>query len=360
MTATKAEATPAQRFMANALSKRAERLQQRLIKDNVDVFVSTSLRARFWLLNNSGPGAVLLADGEAHAVPPGELTAELIRRKVRRIAVDDKVPLSTALSWCRAAGCELVAGGPAFRAARAVKDRIELAVMSQARGIAEHAFEAFEQELRPGLTELQLAHRFENAARAAGSDGAYYELSFAAGQRTSQPWAGVTLGEIHPGEPLMVDAGVWYRRYRCDLTRAYWIPGPGDTDRRRDHERLLAAAQSVRDVILAELRAGIPVAHIAALASTALEPVKERLNARMPHVVAHGIGLEVHEEPVVSRKSSLVLEPGMVLAVEPGLYTAEQGARLEELVVITDDGWVPLATDTSVALDPRREKEGAK
>ncbi|HEX2419717.1 MAG TPA: M24 family metallopeptidase, partial [Micromonosporaceae bacterium] len=331
MTVTRAETTPAQRFMADALSNRAERLQKRLVKDNVDVFVSTGLLARVWLLNSSAPGAVLLADGEARAVPPGEVTTELIRRKVRRIAVDDEVSLSTALSWCAKVGCELVAGGSAFRAARAAKDRIELAVMSHARGIAEHAFKAFEQELRPGLTELQLAQKFESAARVAGSDGAYYELSFAAGQRTSRPWAGVTLGEVRPGEPLLVDAGVWYRRYRCDLTRAYWIPGPRDTDRRRNHERLLRAARSVRDVILAELRAGIPVAHIAAVANSALAPVKDRLNARMPHVVAHGIGLEVHEEPVVSHRSQLVLEPGMVLAVEPGLYTAEQGARLEEL-----------------------------
>lgn len=323
------------------LQARAARLAAELQRTEISLFVSDSLEARVWLLNDLAPTTLLVAaDGTVAALDDVRKLDDALScyRIGERIGVDAKSSIDMILSLsAHAKTYPLLNATRAFRHARSVKDGVELARIIQAIRLAEHAMSALEEGLRPGRTETDLAQDFERAARVAGSDSPYYEISVASGNRTAQPWAGVTSRTLRPGDPITVDAGVWKNFYRGDLTRSYLLPGSPHGDQgallglRRQSEEATSR-------MLDKLAPGVSCGELARVAAEALG-----MNASpMRHLPGHGIGLEVHEAPALSPDSDVVIETGMIIALEPGAYAHDIGFREEALVVVTDDGWQSL------------------
>jgi Xaa-Pro aminopeptidase len=188
------------------------------------------------------------------------------------------------------------------------------------------------ETLRPGVRELDVALELERALRAAGADGTSFEIIVASGPRSAMPHGVASARRIESGDLVTIDLGARLSGYHADLTRAFGV-GRVPQRPRGWFDAVLAAQQAA----LAALAPGASGQAVDALARERL--AEFGLAEHFTHSLGHGTGLEIHEGPSLSSRSSDTLEPGMVVTVEPGVYLpGEGGVRIEDLVVITADG----------------------
>ncbi len=290
--------------------------------------------ARSWLSGICGPAA---ASAEAEKFAVG-IAAELGERRVRGevlavIGFDD-----LAQGALRAQGLQLRSGWPLMHEATMRKTEDEVRCIKMAVAIAETAWYRVLAELRPGVSEDQLAQRGIEAAYAAGADDA--RVGFRSGPLTFERGIKDTSRILQPGELLYGNlCGTSYLGYRTCLYRTFLVgrdPTPQEADWYR---RLVGRIDAVIDAI----RPGATTADAArcfAPASTwGYTDEAEVLTIE----IGHGVGLHQYEMPVINRQWSLdypqVFEPGMIIAVEgregaPG----QGGVRLEDMVLVTDAG----------------------
>lgn len=215
---------------------------------------------------------------------------------------------------------------------RAIKDETELRAIRQAIRIAERAFQAFTALLRPGDTEKELSDRLEHFIRWAGGKCSSFPSIVAIGSRASLPHAPPTDRRIEEGEFVLVDWGASGPFYKSDLTRVLAT------------RRISPKLEEVHAVVLAaqqravgRIRPGATGQEIDAEARAAL--AESGYAEFFTHGLGHGIGLQVHEAPALRPKSETILEPGMVVTVEPGVYIPGWGGvRIEDDVLVTPDG----------------------
>jgi Xaa-Pro aminopeptidase len=153
---------------------------------------------------------------------------------------------------------------------------------------------------------------------------------------------------IRAGTAVIVDAGCVVDGYCSDCTRTFLTEGPADVHARRILEVYRLCAQAQRDG-LAAARPGAHGRDVDAASRVAIEAAG--LGKAYGHGLGHGVGLEIHEGPVLRPESEDTLVPGNVVTVEPGIYLAgDFGVRIEDLVLVTDDGCEPLTTCTKEPL----------
>jgi len=211
---------------------------------------------------------------------------------------------------------------------RAVKDADELALMQQAIDIADQAFVTVASNLRPGLTERQVAWELEKTMRELGADGPSFETIVAAGPNGALPHHRPTDTPIQQGEPIVIDMGARYRGYCSDMTRTVCLGNGSDTFR-KVFDTVLTAQETAIATIQAKMTAG----EADSLARNIIQ--EAGYGDAFGHSLGHGIGLAVHEFPRVGPNSSAVLEEGMVFTVEPGIYLSGWGGvRIEDMVVL--------------------------
>lgn len=218
---------------------------------------------------------------------------------------------------------------------RAVKDEGEVERIRRAIGLAQDALQrimAVVSAEREALRERDVAARLEFELRQGGSDTLPFEPIVASGPRTSLPHARPGEGRLAERELLLIDFGASVDGYCCDITRTF-VLGSARGWQRELHD-LVREAQRVA---IETVRAGIAAAEVDGAARRVLAARdRERL---FGHSLGHGIGLEVHEEPRLSRKSDDVLVAGNVVTVEPGVYVPGRGGvRIEDDVHVTEHG----------------------
>jgi Xaa-Pro aminopeptidase len=226
---------------------------------------------------------------------------------------------------------------------RAVKDADEVGVLRRAIKVAELVFDAFRAELRPGDTEYEMADRVEFLVRRHGGRQSSFDPITAVGDRSALAHAPPTGRRLAEGGWLLVDWGAVVDGYRSDLTRVL-IPDTQqvrsadspDFDRGR-LETVCRAVDEARRRAIAMIRPGVATKAVDAEARAAL--AEAGLAEQFTHGLGHGIGLEVHEKPGLRTNSDEVLEAGMVVTVEPGVYVSGWGGvRIEDDVLVTPDG----------------------
>jgi Xaa-Pro aminopeptidase len=230
---------------------------------------------------------------------------------------------------------------------REFKDADELARMRRAQEITDATFTHLMGWLRPGLTERAVAVEIERFMVEQGAEGTAFPPIVASGPNAALPHAVAGERTLAKGEPLTIDMGARYRGYCSDMTRTICLGEP-DAKLRELHQIVLQAQLHCE----AGLRAGIGGKSADALAR---EPIEQAgYGAEYVHGTGHGVGLDVHESPRLSRYADDEKEQlgaGAVVTIEPGIYIPGWGGvRIEDMGVITPDG-IEIFTRSSKALE---------
>jgi Xaa-Pro aminopeptidase len=228
-------------------------------------------------------------------------------------------------------GTELVQTTGAVNGLRAVKDQAELDAIRRAARVTDAAYERLAREALVGRAEADVAWWMERALRDEGAEGLAFPVIVASGPNAARPHHHPGRRKIGPGETVIVDAGAQVGGYCADCTRTF-ATGPLPDSLRRAY----ALCRSAQESSLAAVRAGATASDLDAIARTEIE--KSGL-APVLHGLGHGVGLEVHEQPVLRPTSADTLAERNVVTVEPGVYLAgEGGVRIEDLVVVGEKG----------------------
>lgn len=228
-------------------------------------------------------------------------------------------------------GVEWVALGDAIDQLRSVKSSAEIDDLATAIRLTDEVFSEVAASLRPGETEREVGWRIERLSRERGG-GVAFEPIVASGPHAARPHHGVTDRPLGIGEPVIIDMGVSWNGYRGDLTRTVWF-GEAPERLRGLYNVVYHAQTAAIGMIAAGVRARDVDQLTRDIASEA------GYGEYVLHSLGHGLGLRVHEAPSLSIHADVVLEPGHVVTVEPGLYIPEWGGvRIEDVVVVTTEG----------------------
>jgi len=215
---------------------------------------------------------------------------------------------------------------------RLCKDADEVAAIRAALDVAQAAFLALLGELEPGRSENWLAARLEYEMRVRGAEGAAFETICAVGARASMPHAVSGDARVGADSPVLIDWGARLDGYCCDLTR---VVGTGTIP--RDLRGLVDIVLDAQAAVFERLRPGTRCGDADAAGRAVIAGAG--YGCRFAHGVGHGVGLLVHEGPRLGSGCDTVLQPGMVVTVEPGIYVpGEAGVRIEEMALITPEG----------------------
>jgi Xaa-Pro aminopeptidase len=218
------------------------------------------------------------------------------------------------------------------------KDAGEVACIREAARIAEAALERTIAEVRVGMTEGQVAGILEHHLRDHGSDAPPFETIVAAGERAALPHARASQRELRAGEFLLIDFGASHGGYCSDITRTFALKSV-NPEMQHVHDVVREATVSAS----AGVRAGMRGRDADAIARDYIE--SRGFGALFGHSLGHGIGLEVHEGPRLSRTAEAPLPPAAVVTIEPGIYKPGWGGvRIEDDVFLADDGPVVLTS----------------
>jgi Xaa-Pro aminopeptidase len=236
------------------------------------------------------------------------------------------------LTKLRPSGVTLKDAPSIVERARMVKDGDELDKIRAAVALGAKLFDRALEVLRPGVKETEVAAEMELAARRGGAEEMSFGTIIASGARSALPHGRASEQAIAPGGFVVCDFGVILSGYCSDQTRTVWV-GPVPEDARRAYEAVKEAQQAAIDAV----RPGIAVGEVDAAARKVLR--KAGLERYFTHSTGHGVGLEIHEIPRVADGQREVLQPGMVITIEPGVYfPGKWGIRIEDMVAVTAGG----------------------
>lgn len=216
---------------------------------------------------------------------------------------------------------------------RIIKEDDEIDLIEKAASITDAAIEEIARTIKPGMTEKQAANRINEIIRSCGGRKEAFDLIVAGGPRSAMPHAQPTDNPIQAGQPIVIDIGAEFEGYNSDLTRTLWLD-------RIDEPQVLEIyeiAERAQATAIASIKPGMSCKDIDAVARDIIADAG--YGEYFGHGLGHGVGLEVHEQPTISRLGKGEIKPGMVFTVEPGIYIPNVGGvRIEDLVVVTDDG----------------------
>jgi Xaa-Pro aminopeptidase len=306
-----------------------------------DVLVVTDSRYTLQA-RREAPAAVVEEIGYDLAAHWARLVA---RAGARRVAVEASA-ISHAL-WTRLAAAapdvELVAVDGWVEAMRARKTPDEVERIGAACAVADRALAALLPEIRPGVTEHDLALRLEWLMRTGGAEALAFDVACLAGPEAALPHGSPGERPVISGEVLLFDFGAQVEGYRSDMTRTLFVgePRPRDLE---VYDLVARAQQASIDAIAASVErlpaSGDPLIGGRAADAAARDLITQAGHgAHFGHGTGHGIGLATHEEPSLSRRGSEDPLPSpTVFSVEPGVYLdGETGVRIEDLVHLDAD-----------------------
>ncbi len=237
--------------------------------------------------------------------------------------------------------CEIKPAYQVIEALRTVKDPEELELIQQAEAIGDAAFDAVLPQIKPGMTEKQLAECIRRELFAAGGEDLSFPVIAASGPNCSICHAQPGERLLQPGDLVLMDFGCVYKGYCSDMTRTVCLHSTDDLKA----EMLYHVVRAAQNAAFEAIAPGVPlsVPHMAAVKVF----TEAGLADKFVHSLGHGVGLEIHEDPRMAPAAQGILQPGQVVSVEPGLYLPGfGGVRIEDLVTITEHGYHNLTHST--------------
>jgi Xaa-Pro aminopeptidase len=263
------------------------------------------------------------------------LTDYVKRRRWKRLGFErNRISFETfsAIETALPATTKLVPITNAVEDARMVKSAEEIELIRRSVETNSRAFRRALKGFRAGMRESELAAEIDYQQRRAGAQGYAFQTIVASGVRSALPHARPTREKIGDKGILLIDMGACEEEYASDMTRTVYIgkaPKRFKTLYRAVLEAQLAAIDAVRP--------GVSASHVDAAARAVL--VAAGFGTEFVHSTGHGLGLEIHEEPRIGKRSKTVLQPGFAITIEPGAYIENYGGvRIEDTVIVTEKG----------------------
>lgn len=217
---------------------------------------------------------------------------------------------------------------------RIVKDAEEVELMRHAQSITDAAFEHICGYIKPGLTEQQVRAELEGWMLSNGADSLSFDSIIASGPNGANPHAQPGERVIQRGDMIVMDYGAGYHDYHSDMTRTVCVGEPSDLQR-----KVYEATRAANEACEAAIHAGVIGREIHELAHKVI------CEAGFPeycfvHGLGHGVGLEIHEQPMFNMRNDKPILAGSVITVEPGTYLPGQfGVRVEDFGIVTENGY---------------------
>jgi Xaa-Pro aminopeptidase len=227
---------------------------------------------------------------------------------------------------------EFVPVSGAVEKLRLIKSPAEIKILKEATEIADAAYKHILTYVKPGLKEIEVANELEFFMRKNGAVSSSFDIIVASGYRSALPHGVASDKEIEKGDFVTLDFGAYYKGYCSDITRTFAVGEPSDELKKIYSTVLEAQLRGMNGI-----KPGMTGKEADALTR---DYIKEQgYGEFFGHSTGHGLGMEVHEGPALSFRSETILETGMVVTVEPGIYVAGLGGvRIEDDTVITETG----------------------
>jgi Xaa-Pro aminopeptidase/Xaa-Pro dipeptidase len=238
------------------------------------------------------------------------------------------------------AGIDVVPVEGAVEELREVKDPEELDALARAQTATDAAFDRLLEVIELGVSEARLADLLAEELRQAGDRELAFEPIVAFGEQAAEPHHRAGHRLLEEGDVIVLDFGATWAGYRTDMTRTVAFGSPA-AELRKIHDVVRQAQQAAIDAVRPGAAAGD-------LDEVARQVIAEAgYGERFDHGLGHGVGLEIHEAPWLRRGSTRTLRPGTACTIEPGVYVPGLGGvRIEDVVVVTDDGPRVLGTSS--------------
>lgn len=273
----------------------------------------------------------------------GRLATEAARRGMRKLAFEEHemtVGRHAAFEG-KAEGVATVPFGRKIEQLRTVKDPSELELLAAACRISSQALADVLPQIRPGLSERSLASVLEYRMTQLGADRPAFDTIVASGPNGAIPHHSPTDRPLRRGDMVTIDFGALYGGYHADMTRTVALGEPAGWQ--RDIYELVAEAQRAG---IEAVEVGAEVGAVDAAARDLIEAAGHA--AHFQHGLGHGVGLEIHEAPMLGYGSTGKLADRVPVTVEPGVYLPDRGGvRIEDVLVVTADGGARFLTSTT-------------
>src|ERR687896_2686299 len=261
--------------------------------------------------------------------------------QARRVAVQDQMWARFALRLRAALDpAELVPAGSTMSELRRVKDPDEIDRLRAAAASADRAMAAITQERLSGRSESDVSRHIRELLIAEGHDDAGFAI-VASGPNSASPHHEAGTRTIDAGDAIVIDIGGTRAGYASDTSRTAFVGEPP-----AEFLSLYAVLREAQAAACSAVRPGVPAAEIDAVARDIITDAGYA--EAFLHRTGHGIGMETHEEPYIVASNPEPLVAGNAFSVEPGIYVRDTwGARIEDIVVCTDDGGERLNTTST-------------
>ncbi|MBR6223529.1 MAG: aminopeptidase P family protein [Lachnospiraceae bacterium] len=283
-------------------------------------------------------------DAKCIEIPSGkrgvEIAAETLKKMgISSVGIEEKhltVSLMSKLQE-RLPDINWVSASELIAKPRAIKDEKEIELIARAEAIGDEAFSHILDFIKPGMTEIEIGLELEFTMRRLGASGLSFDTIVASGENSSMPHAGVSDRRLQAGDLVTMDFGCVYQGYCSDMTRTIAIGDLSD-----EQMKIYQTVWTAQALALDEIRPGMNCKDIDKVARDYI--YEAGYEGCFGHGLGHSVGLFIHEEPRFSPTCDEIIRPGMVITVEPGIYiSGKYGVRIEDLVVITEDGYRNLA-----------------
>ncbi|MBP2623991.1 M24 family metallopeptidase [Streptococcus oricebi] len=264
----------------------------------------------------------------------GEAAKIIKEEQLQKIGFESEISFAYYKRLSQAfAGAELTPLTNFVEELRWIKDEEEVATIKQACQISDQAFLDVLDFIKPGKTELEIATFLDFRMRELGASGVSFDIIAASGDRTSMPHAVPSQKQLELGDTLTLDFGCLYQHYVSDMTRTVYIGSVND-----QQEEIYQTVLKANQALIEAARAGLSFRDFDKIPRDIIEAAG--YGPYFSHGIGHGIGLDIHEEPYFSQTSKEVIQAGMVLTDEPGIYIEGQnsGVRIEDDLLITETG----------------------
>lgn len=221
---------------------------------------------------------------------------------------------------------------------REIKDEEEIKNITKACIITDKCFDYITKFIKKGMTEKQIAYEIEKFFRENGADGLAFDTIVASGPNSSKPHAIPTERRITSGDVITIDMGCKYNGYCSDMTRTIFMDNVSE-----EVKKIYDLVLKKQNQTISEMREGMICKNITKMVVNDFE----LNNQTLIHALGHGVGLDIHETPVLGTKSESILKSNMIVTDEPGIYLPGKfGIRIEDTVIVGKTIGVPLTKST--------------